>query len=54
MKGRKKIPTSVKQLKGTLEKSRLIDNEMQTTQVITMPEAPFLNYHREERLLSNQ
>jgi len=41
MKGRKKIPTSVKQLKGTLEKSRLVDNEMQTTQVITMPEAPF-------------
>ena len=44
MKGRKKIPTSVKELKGTLEKSRLVDNEMATSQVVTMPDAPlFLN-----------
>jgi len=41
MKGRKKIPTSVKELKGTLEKSRLVDNEMATSQVVTMPNAPF-------------
>jgi len=44
MKGRKKIPTAVKELKGTLEKSRLVDNEMATSQVVTMPDAPlFLN-----------
>ena len=44
MKGRKKISTSVKELKGTLEKSRLVDNEMATSQVVTMPNAPlFLN-----------
>ena len=44
MKGRKKIPTKVKELKGTLEKSRLVGNEMETTAVVSMPQAPsFLN-----------
>jgi len=36
MKGRKKIPTKVKELKGTLEKSRLVGNEMETTAVVRM------------------
>ena len=44
MRGRKKIPTKVKELKGTLEKSRLVGNEIETSQVISMPLAPsFLN-----------
>ena len=44
MKGRKKIPTKVKELKGTLTPSREIKNEMITTVSISMPEAPsFLN-----------
>ena len=44
MKGRKKKPTRIKELQGTLEKSRLVGNEMETTQVISMPQAPpFLN-----------
>ena len=38
-KGRKKIPTKIKELQGTLEKSRQI-NEMQVTEVIKMPIAP--------------
>ena len=38
-KGRKKIPTKIKELQGTLEKSRQI-NEMQVTEVIRMPDAP--------------
>jgi len=57
MKGRKKIPTKVKELKGTLEKSRLVNNEMETTQVIKMPEAPtFLNEHgaAEWHLVTNE
>jgi len=41
MKGRKKIPTKIKELKGTLEKSRLVGNEMETTAVVSMPDAPF-------------
>ena len=44
MRGKKKLPTAVKELKGTLEKSRIVDNEMATSQVVTMPDAPlFLN-----------
>ena len=38
-KGRKKIPTKIKELQGTLEKSRQI-NEMSVTEVIRMPDAP--------------
>jgi len=41
MKGRKKIPTKIKELKGTLEKSRLVGNEMETSAVVSMPDAPF-------------
>ena len=44
MRGKKRLPTAVKELKGTLEKSRLVNNEMATSQVVTMPDAPlFLN-----------
>ena len=42
--GRKKIPTSLKKLKGTNRKERELENEMQVTHVICMPDAPsFLN-----------
>jgi len=44
MRGRKKIPTKIKELKGTIEKSRLVGNEMETSAVVSMPSAPsFLN-----------
>ncbi len=44
MKGRKKIPTKIKELKGTLKKHRELENEMQVSEVISMPQAPnFLN-----------
>tara|TARA_R100000781_G_scaffold3506_1_gene4905 strand:- start:769 stop:1242 length:474 start_codon:yes stop_codon:yes gene_type:complete len=46
LRGRKKIPTKIKELKGTLEKSRLVGNEMETSQVVSMPSTPsFLNQH---------
>ena len=57
MKGRKKIPTKVKELKGTLEKSRLVGNEMETTQVVSMPNAPtFLNEYGQDEwhLVTNE
>ena len=38
-KGRKKIPTKIKELQGTLEKSRQI-NEMQVAEVIKLPNVP--------------
>jgi P27 family predicted phage terminase small subunit len=38
-KGRKKIPTKIKEIQGTLEKSRQI-NEMAVSAVIKLPEAP--------------
>ena len=39
-KGRKKIPTRVKELQGTIEKSRLVDNEMTAELCATIPQAP--------------
>jgi len=46
MRGRKKTPTKLKELKGSLRKCREVSNEMQTTNVVSMPEAPsFLNQH---------
>lgn len=44
MRGRKKTPTKLKELKGSLRKCREVSNEMQTTNVVSMPQAPsFLN-----------
>jgi P27 family predicted phage terminase small subunit len=46
MRGRKKTPTKLKELKGSLRKCREVSNEMQTTNVVSMPQAPsFLNQH---------
>ena len=46
MRGRKKTPTKIKELKGSLRKCREVSNEMQTTNVVSMPQAPsFLNQH---------
>ncbi len=43
-KGRKKIPTEIKKLQGTLVKSRTLENEMTVEQINFIPEAPdFLN-----------
>jgi P27 family predicted phage terminase small subunit len=39
-KGRKKIPTKIKAMQGTLEKSRLIKNEMQVDLIKELPPAP--------------
>ena len=41
-KGRKKLPTAIKQMQGTLEKSRTIENEMQVDLVSQLPDAPDL------------
>lgn len=41
-KGRKKLPTVIKQMQGTLEKSRTIENEMQVDLVSQLPDAPDL------------
>ena len=41
-KGRKKLPTALKEMQGTLEKSRLVENEMQVDLVSQLPEAPEL------------
>lgn len=41
-KGRKKTPTAIKEIQGTLEKSRVLDNEMQVDLVSELPEAPNL------------
>tara|TARA_R110000851_G_scaffold227154_1_gene379985 strand:+ start:165 stop:641 length:477 start_codon:yes stop_codon:yes gene_type:complete len=41
-KGRKKIPTVLKEMQGTLEKSRMVENEMQVDLVSELPEAPNL------------
>ena len=41
-KGRKKIPTVLKEMQGTLEKSRIVENEMQVDLVSDLPEAPEL------------
>ena len=39
-KGRKKIPTKIKEMQGTVEKSRSIENEMVVDQVSVLPEIP--------------
>ena len=39
-KGRKKIPTTLKQMQGTVEKSRLVENEMEVDLCTTLPPAP--------------
>jgi len=41
-KGRKKLPTAIKEMQGTLEKSRVLENEMQVDLVSQLPEAPEL------------
>ncbi len=41
-KGRKKIPTTLKKMQGTVEKSRLIENEMEVDLCTTIPPAPKL------------
>ena len=41
-KGRKKIPTNLKSMQGTIEKSRLVKNEMQVDLVDSIPKAPEL------------
>ena len=41
-KGRKKIPTALKQMQGTTEKSREVENEMQVDVCPSLPDAPTL------------
>ena len=41
-KGRKKLPTNLKKIQGTLEKSRLVENEMQVELCVSIPEPPEL------------
>ena len=41
-KGRKKLPTNLKKIQGTLEKSRLVENEMQVELCVSLPDAPEL------------
>ena len=37
MRGRKTIPTAIKELKGTLEKSRVLENEMKVSVINEIP-----------------
>tara|TARA_R100001163_G_C5054844_1_gene191344 strand:- start:730 stop:1206 length:477 start_codon:yes stop_codon:yes gene_type:complete len=39
-RGRKKIPTKIKELQGTLKRERMMENEMQVALVSEIPEAP--------------
>ncbi|MBC8266360.1 MAG: phage terminase small subunit P27 family [Flavobacteriales bacterium] len=39
-KGRKKIPTKLKEAQGTIEKSRLVENEMQVDACRELPASP--------------
>tara|TARA_R110002051_G_scaffold98296_1_gene168430 strand:+ start:1410 stop:1886 length:477 start_codon:yes stop_codon:yes gene_type:complete len=39
-RGRKKVPTKIKKLQGTLKTERMLDNEMQVSLVTTIPPAP--------------
>ena len=41
-KGRKKLPSALKQMQGTTEKSRLVENEMQVELCGSLPDAPKL------------
>lgn len=40
MKGRKKIPTKIKELQGTIKPCRLVENEMQVALVPEIPDPP--------------
>ena len=39
-RGRKKLPTEVKKLRGTLKKERVLENEMQVEILKELPETP--------------
>ena len=39
-KGRKKLPTKVKEMQGTLDASRQVKNEMQVSTLSELPPAP--------------
>ncbi len=39
-KGRKKLPTKIKEMQGTLDKSRQLKNEMQVSALNNLPDAP--------------
>tara|TARA_R110002051_G_scaffold58434_1_gene107663 strand:+ start:65 stop:541 length:477 start_codon:yes stop_codon:yes gene_type:complete len=59
-KGRKKIPTALKSMQGTTEKSREVDNEMQVDLCESLPIAPTLlseigknEWHKITEQLSN-
>ena len=39
-KGRKKLPTQIKKIQGTLDKSREVKNEMQVSTLNKLPDAP--------------
>ena len=39
-RGRKKIPTKIKEMQGTLTKSRVLENEMEVRRVSQIPQAP--------------
>ena len=39
-KGRKKLPTKIKEMQGTLDKSRQVKNEMQVSNLCELPPAP--------------
>ena len=39
-KGRKKLPTKIKKIQGTLDKSRQVKNEMQVSSLSELPAAP--------------
>ena len=41
-KGRKKLPTKIKEMQGTLDVSREVENEMQVDLVQHIPEPPEL------------
>jgi len=39
-KGRKKIPTKIKEMQGTVSKSRILENEMQVSTLSVVPDPP--------------
>ena len=44
MRGRKKLPTEIKELKGTLQKCRELDNQMKPEKIVDLPYPPeYLN-----------
>jgi len=40
MKGRKKLPTEIKELKGTLRADRQLKDEMKPTKIVDLPYPP--------------